>query len=115
MLGWDISVCRQVNRGVSPASADSPEGVLLASWQAGLGGLDWLKELVKDGKAVDLGGNGYPCRYTATAEYLFPRLSGMPPGAKSDSERWKVVWSSASVVAECRPDEWLIVEAWDQS
>ena len=115
MLGWDISVCRQSDGGVSPATADSPEGTRLASWQAGLTGLDWLNELVKEGKAIDLGGNGYPCRYTATAEYLFPRIVDMPPGAKSDWEGWKVVWASEPEVALCRLDEWLIVEAWDQS
>ena len=107
-LGWHIRVCRQSDGGVSPATADSPEGTLLARWEAGLNGLDWLDELVKEGKAIDLGGNGYPCRYTAAAEYLFPRIVDMPPGAK-------VVWSSALLVAQCRLDEWLIVEAWDQS
>lgn len=115
MLGWDISLSTQMNGGGSPASADSPEGARVANWQAGVGGLAWLDDLVKEGKAIDLGGSGYPCRYTATAEYLFPQLSDMPPGAKSEWEGWKVVWSPASVVAECRPDEWLIVEAWDQS
>jgi hypothetical protein len=70
---------------------------------------------VKEGKASDLGGNGYPYRYTVTAEYLFPRIADMPPGAKSEWEGGKVVWASAPVVAQWRLDEWLIVEASDQS
>jgi hypothetical protein len=115
MLGWDISVYRQRNGGLSPATADSPEGELLAKWEAGLGGLDWLDELVTEGKAIFLGGDGYPCRYTSTAEYLFPRIVDLPPGAKSDWEGWKVVWSSTALVAQCRLDEWLTVKAWDQS
>jgi hypothetical protein len=114
-LGWDIFVSRQNDAGLSPAAADSPEGPLLAKWEAGLGGLDWLDELVREGKAIDLGGDGYPFRYTAPAKFLFPRIAVMPPGAKSDWEGWKVVWSEAPLVEQCRPEEWLIVEAWDQS
>jgi hypothetical protein len=57
-------------------------GTRLAVWQTGLGRLDWVYELVKAGKAINLGGNGYPCRYTATAEYLTPRIIDEPPGAK---------------------------------
>jgi hypothetical protein len=62
MLGWHISVYRQKVGGLS-----TPKGQRLAVWQTGLGGLDWLDELVKAGKAINLGENGgYPCRYTAT-------------------------------------------------
>jgi hypothetical protein len=114
MLGWGISVWRQSDGGGSPATADSPEGTRLASWQADLGGLDWLDELVREGKAIDLGGNGYPWRCTATADYILPRIIDMPPGAISGWE-WKVVRASAQLVAQCRLDEWLIVEAWDLS
>ena len=70
MPGWHIGVYKQANGGRSPATATSSQGRRLAVWQTGLGGLGWLSELVKAGKAVDLGGNGYPCRYTVTAELL---------------------------------------------
>jgi hypothetical protein len=60
-LGWDISVCRQSDGGVSPATADSPEGTLLARWEAGLNGLDWLDELVKEGKAICPASTTFPC------------------------------------------------------
>jgi hypothetical protein len=90
-----------------------------------LGGLDWLNELVKAGKAIDLGGDGYPCRYTAIAEYLIPRIADMPPGARANwlreasdviTDQWegKTVVDGAAV-SQCRPDEWLLVEAWDES
>jgi len=125
MLGWHVSVYRQTDEGTSAATATSPEGPRLAAWQTGLDGLNWLDELVTDGKAIDLGGNGYPCRYTATAKFLIPRILDKPPGARgtwiagaSDvlSKRWegKTLVDRAAAAA-CRPDEWLLVEAWDES
>jgi hypothetical protein len=125
MLGWHISVYRQKDGGASPATWQSQEGVRLAVWQAGLFGRDWLEELVKGGKTIDLGGNGYPCRYTATAENLVPRIIEKPPGARDVwicqagdiiTEKWEgktVIDREAA--AGCRPDEWLLVVAWDES
>ncbi len=84
-LGWNISVYRQQNGGMTPASAGAPHGARLAVWQAGLGGLDWLNDLVTHQKAISLGGNGYPIEYTATADHILPRLRAEPPGAKA---RW---------------------------
>jgi hypothetical protein len=125
MLGWHISIYRQTGGGESPAAFASPTGNRLAVWQTGLEGLDWIKELVKNGKAISLGGNGYPCRYTATAEYLIPAMSDRPPGAR---DTW--VWEASDIITEewagktiidrvqaaaCRPNEWLLVEAWDES
>ncbi len=125
MLGWHISIYRQTNGGESPATFESAEGTRLSVWQAGIGGLDCFRELVEAGKAIDLGGNGYPCRYTATAENLIPRFIETPPQAR---EHWLLdagdvvtdKWEGKTVVdgttaAQCRPDEWLIVEAWDES
>ena len=125
MLGWHISIYRQSDDETSPASFESPEGERLAVWQTGLGGLDWLKELVNAGLAIDLGGNGYPCRYTATARTLLARIADGPPGARAVwasgvndilTEKWagRTVIDDATVAA-CRQDEWLIVEAWDES
>lgn len=125
MLGWHISVYRQADGGASPATATSPEGTRLAVWQTDLGGLEWFDELVKAGKAIYLGGNGYPCRYTAMTEHVIPRVVDEPPGARQAwvfgaddviTEKWEgktVVDRSA--VAACRPDEWLLIEAWDES
>jgi len=125
MLGWHISIYRQSDGGESPATFGSQQGARLAVWQTGLGGLDWLQELVKEGKAIDLGGNGYPSQYTAPARELLPHISVHPPGAREHwlSEPGDVLtakWAGKTVidttaVAQCRPDEWLIVEAWDES
>src|SRR5689334_11844949 len=83
MLGWHISVYRQKDGGLSPATAETLHGSRLAVWQTGLGGLDWLDELVETHKAVSLGENGgYPCRYTATADCLVPHIIDTPPQAR---------------------------------
>jgi hypothetical protein len=126
MIGWHICVYKQKDGGASPATALTPKGPRLAVWQTGLGGPDWLDELVKAGKAINLGENGgYPCRYTATAEHLIPRIIETPPGARA---RWALGlgdivdqrWEGSTVVdreglANCPPREWLVVEAWDES
>ena len=128
MLGWHISVYRQKDGGGSPAtaeSAESGEGTRLAVWQTGVDGLDWLRELVKEGKVVDLGGNGYPSLFTATAEVIVPRIVDTPPAARDQwlldagdivTDKWegKTVVDGA-VAAQCPAGEWLIVEVWDES
>lgn len=126
MLGWHISVYKQHDgRGASPATFDSPTGDRLAVWQTGLGGTDWIDALVRAGAAVDLGGNGYPLRYTATAREALPRVLEGPPGARANwflgaSDILTEAWAGTTVIDEaasaaCRQDEWLLVEAWDES
>jgi hypothetical protein len=125
MLGWHISVYRQTDGGGAPATEESAEGSRLAVWQTGVEGLDWLRELVTEGKVVDLGGNGYPSRFTAAAEVLVPRIVDTPPGARDQwlldagdivTDKWagKTVVDGA-VTAQCGAGEWLIVKAWDES
>jgi hypothetical protein len=93
--------------------------------ETGVEGLDWLRELVMEGKVVDLGGNGYPSWFTATAEYLIPRIVDTPPGARVEwlldagdivTDKWagKTVVDGA-VAAQCAVNEWLIVKVWDES
>jgi hypothetical protein len=125
MLGWHTSVYRQKSGGASPPTFESPEGTRLAVWQTGIGGLDWLSDLVKAGHAIILGGNGYPVRFTAAAEYILPVILEM----KTEKEMTWVLgagdtvtdkWEGRTVVdraaaEQCPPNEWLIVEAWDES
>ena len=125
MLGWNIGVYRQQNDGTAPASFGAAQGPRLAVWQTGVGGLNWIDELVKQQKAVSLGGNGYPNEYTAMACYLIPQLRGTPPAA---NEIWIVPgediigpgWLGKTTIDpkaidSCRPDEWLLIQAWDES
>jgi len=67
MLGWHISVYRQLNGGAAPASFDTISTERLAVWQTGLDGLDWIDQLAKTNEAISLGGSGYPLKYTAIA------------------------------------------------
>ena len=87
-------------------------------------GLDWLDQLVKEGKATDLGGNGYPNRYTITVGVLFPNLTNGSPKNRSPlvigddyvlPSGWngKVTWQVAP--DSCNPDDTLFLEVWDQS
>jgi hypothetical protein len=125
MLGWHISVYRQENGGSSPASFGALHGSRLAVWQTGLGGLDWIDELVREQKAIDLGGNGYPMEYTATAAHVLEQLRNGPPEAKA---AWSCGagdiilpgWAGTTTkdpetIDACRPDEWLLIQAWDES
>jgi hypothetical protein len=113
MLGWHISVYRQ------------DDGTRLAVWQTGLDGLRWLDELVTAGQAIDLGGDGYPRRYTAAAEVLVPRIIDHPPEARTTwvsgaGDILTSKWEGKTVIdavaaAQCPPGESLLVEAWDES
>jgi hypothetical protein len=82
-------------------------------------------EFVVKGEAVDLGGNGYPNRYAAPAAMVLPLILAGPPQA---NERWNYdaadimgsQWEGKTTIntdaaAACAPDEWLVVEAWDES
>lgn len=125
MIGWNIRVYRQPDGGHSPATNRSPAGTRLAIWQTNAYGLQWLNELAAGGKAMDLGGDGYPNCYTATAEHLLPRILEGPPLA---NDTWIIgegiidpnVWVGKTLIEhatarQCRFDEWLLVVAWDES
>ena len=125
-LGWHISVYRQQNDGSAPASFGAAHGQRLAVWQTGIRGLDWLDELVKEQKALDLGGNGgYPNEFTAMAAHIVPRLRDTPPEAKAVwtydagdiiTPQWLgKTTKDADAMDACRPEEWLLIQAWDES
>lgn len=124
-MGWEVTVYRQTDVGASPAKPDSPTGTTLAEWSTGWDGLDWLEKLVEAGKAIDLGGDGYPCKYTVIAEYLVPWIILQPspsrpiyraPRSFTTNDEGHIKGNpvaSLDAIAQCRIDEWLIVEAWD--
>lgn len=96
----------------------------MAVWQT-FGLLKWIDEIVEQGKAIHLGGDGYPLRYTAPANHIIPEIINGPPEANpvwtanpgdilSPAYEGKTVIDQAAIAA-CRPDEWLIIEAWDES
>jgi hypothetical protein len=124
-LGWHISVYRQKNGGDTPSCFGDEPGDRLAVWQAGLQGLRWLHRLVESGCAVDLGGNGYPCKFSARAADVIPHLVGEPPDANPTwligegdvvLPNWLGKTTKASeVINACSPTEWLLIQAWDES
>ncbi len=125
MLGWQVTLYRQNDPAVGAATFQTPVGTKLAFWGSGFSGFKWLDELVKDGKAVDLGGDGYPLKYTAPAKYIVPRILTKLPatgnpwpviGENDKIERWSGATElDSKAMAACDPEEWLIVELWDRS
>lgn len=113
MLGWQVHV-KQESDG------------LIASWCVGIGGLDWLDELVKQGLAQNLGGNGYPCKYSAKADIILPKIVPSPPvneNAKltlgddyiiDTKDSWDIKINQ-EVARGCKPSDTLTIEAWDLS
>ena|SRR5258705_9548363 len=124
MLGWHISIYRQIGDRSDPAKATTERDARVAVWQTGLGGLDWIEEVARS-KGYCLGGNGYPCRYTAQARDLLPTIMAGPPNAQNPwrndpSDILGPKWVGRTLIEQqlveaCDPDEWLLVEAWDES
>ena len=111
MLGWQVIISKGDDT--------------LCSWSTGIGGLEWLDELVKEGKAEDQGGNGYPNLYSAKAKEILtvlsegaPKYSG-PTVIGDDYIRIgglnDVIKIDRSKLNNCSPDDQLTIEAWDQS
>jgi hypothetical protein len=129
MLGWGINIYRTNLR-------DTPdhwrvrevfvEECELASWDVGLGGIDWLEELVRLDKATLLGRNsGYPVSYQSTAGVILPIIAaGVPRGTNPPvigdeyamPESWRgEVTIKPKILSRCRSDSLLLIHAWDLS
>nr|BEK70234.1 hypothetical protein KPHV_74610 [Kitasatospora purpeofusca] len=103
MLGWWFVV-------TVPAAGDG-EDVVLAKWETGIGGLDWIAGLVAAGRAEQLRFDGYPHRYTARAGEVLPLLvDGSVFGA---GIRRRELYPD--LIAACPAEALLTVDAWDQS
>ena len=76
MLGWWISVF---------SDADKQEPHLIASWECGVSGSDWLDELCKKGHAVQTENKGgYPNVYQTQARYVAPWLLDVKISSQGD-------------------------------
>jgi hypothetical protein len=137
MLAWEVmvyrnpkvSLWRSVVRGLSRVFYREPRqaklGPLVARWHTSFFGINWIEQLVQEGKATDHGGYGYPSKYTLTADVLLPILNaGLPtndsPIVIGDDyvlpAKWsgEIIWDNA-VASACKPDDVLTIHAWDQS
>jgi hypothetical protein len=124
MLGWHITIYRQAAGEETPAAFEAPTCNELAVWQTGIGGLDWIDELVDKGLAICLASNGYPTEYTARLEHVRATILEGPPCANdiwrfgpSDvlTDKWLGKTTIYDALSECSPDEWVVIQAWDES
>ena len=117
MLGWQVLVFKE-------SDFDGTEKSLI-SWTTGLGGLSWLDELVKQGLAQDLGGNGYPNKYSGQASIILPKIVPALPSYEGkfvigddyvlEGGENREIRINQSKIDACSPDEKLLIEAWDRS
>lgn len=139
MLGWNMGVHRfadpelREHRGdlgsiraliaARGAASELPratgEDLRLAVWQAGLGGIYWLDQLVDAGKAAHTLRGGFPESYLIRCSDFRSRLRAGLPNELSheppESERWPGRTTvDARQVEDCDAEEWLLVEAWGE-
>ena len=129
MLGYWIVVSTQ-----TPEERDAiidRKKTVLAVWETGVGGIRWLEKLVEEGKATKLRGDGYPNRYTSTADIVLPLITGdaIKP---ADDGIWVFGMDEGEEYAQppgwmgkvnlrpesirtCPTDASLTIDAWDQS
>ena len=122
MIGYSISVYVFVE-GVDITSI-SNDNEALATWTSGgFDGLDWIDNLVSEGKAEDLGGNGYPDYYKVQVQFVLDALAADTPKNEGqiimdDENVMSSDWRSkidTSAIAKLKPNQQLIIEAWDLS
>ncbi len=124
MIGWNFSIYRKKTSRDILADISTLEGPCLAEWQTGSDGLNWIRLLVDEKKAIDLGGNGYPYRFTAPVKVLWPYINKPPVALESwlyqPTDIITSMWKGKTVVVKdelgrCTEEEWLVIEAWDES
>jgi hypothetical protein len=128
---WEVDDLELVEPSAGMADRQALLGSLIrgkrvAVWQTGMHGLDWIGDLVAREKALELAGGGYPNAYLALARDLVPQILEGPPMA---NEVWSSGphdildfsrWAGKTVIDQTEtrlisPEEWLFVEAWDES
>ena len=122
MLGWEFFISPRAD---AESGSEGQPARLIANWRAGLGGTEWVDSLVRQERAKNCGGNGYPLRYEISAATLLTVLeSGIPrhrgPRVIGDDYQLPADYIGDVTIDLGRlralpPDDVLCVEAWDQS
>jgi hypothetical protein len=125
MIGWWIVISTQTPEERSAANPDERKACILATWEAGIGGLDWLDRLVAQSAAQKVRADGYPTVYLASAGAVIPLLVDGPPTHDGrmvigDDYVMPPKWIGkvemhAERMKRCPAQQRLTVEAWDLS
>ena len=122
MIGWWIVISKQLSE---KAEADADvQSEVLAKWGTGLGGEDWINNLVLEGKASQVLKGGYPNRYIAPAVHVLPLIESGPPSHEGPGiigddyvmpDNWVGdITINHDKIHQCAPDQVLQIEVWDQ-
>jgi hypothetical protein len=121
MSGWWTIISTETPEQMADMTKVNKEA-FLASWEAGLSGADWIAQLCQQGKASQLTFNGFPNRYTASADVIAPLLlAGIAEAQDGEFPQDKLTaWPGtitmyAQRIAACAPGQLLTIEVWDQS
>lgn len=119
MLGWLVIVSTCLPE--EDVLADN----IIARWEVGPGGIDWIEKLVESGKADQRSFSGYPNRYIARAGDVLPLLTENPPAHTGPAifgddyvlpANWRgQVTMYPERIKGCADDSVLTIDAWDQS
>lgn len=120
MLGWLIIV------HTGSFDSEATDNDVLARWETGISGIDWLDALEREDKARCVSRHGYPTRFLVGAQHVLPYLrSGQPPlhdGPEIIGDDYVMPrgWSGPMMVRNqrllsCDVTELWTVDAWDQS
>ncbi len=122
MIGYSISIYEFVEDvDITSISNDIKA---LATWTTGgFDGLDWINDLVSEAKAEDLGGEGYPFYFKAKAQVVLQAFATDTPKNEGqiimdDENVMSSDWQSKidiSQIKKLKPNQQLIIEAWDLS
>ena len=122
MLGWHINIFKTEVKKFIAYDATTTE-LRIASWSTGEAGLDWLKKLAQSKRIQELGGNGYPYRFSAKAFEIIPIIKTGYSISSELSNSYEYVFQEyerrtlkidPTKFNGCSLQDQLLIEAWDQ-
>lgn len=117
-LGWDIYVRRLALKNTLLADESFEElskGPLIATWDVGLHGLDWIDEYERRHEAIRVCGNGYPLSFLLSVAALRPILLAGPPGLATARDWHPGDRFDRLLLESLSGNELVYLEAWDKS